>query len=257
MFKYAMISISTLGLFSAATVPARAELSQAPAPLTVVSKVQTPVLANICGNGIVEEGEACDGGSNCTADCEGGMYNADAPTQDVPFQKQRPEIGKAQEGPSFEGQNPEGHVPGVDSVPELQAVDKPAYGPVNPGQDPGHELAPLDKPEIGPLPGPEQCGNGAVESGEDCDDGNTITGDGCDSFCRIEEASDSQPLVDKTPRPGSRGEDSRVGFSGNPFVSGSGCSLQALSPQSGPVSALTGILLLALPMLRASFPRRR
>lgn len=256
MLKYAMISISALGLVSAAPTLARAELSKTPAPLTVVSKDKTPVLANICGNGIVEEGEACDGGSNCTPDCEGGMYHADAATQDGPFQKHRPDLGKVQDAPSFEGQNPEGNSPGIDSIPEVQAVDKPQYGPANSGQGPAHELAPVDKPEFGPLPGPAECGNGKVETGEACDDGNTITGDGCDGSCRIKEVSDSQPLVDKTPRPGSRGEDSRVGFGGAGLMSGSGCSLQSFSPQAGIGSVLAGLALLALPLLHIGFSRR-
>ncbi|HLL22202.1 MAG TPA: hypothetical protein VK427_08720 [Kofleriaceae bacterium] len=33
---------------------------------------------------------------------------------------------------------------------------------------------------------PENCGNGAVDSGESCDDSNTAGGDGCSSSCQVE-----------------------------------------------------------------------
>lgn len=257
MLKYAMISISTLGLFSATPSLARAELTTTPSTPVFVSQGKTPVLANVCGNGIVEEGEVCDGGNNCSGDCKGGVFHAPANSGETGISKAG-NLGELSEVQPSGGAADSPLTP-VGEGPSYQA--SPSDGieviPSDPQQPPAHELAPVDKPEIGPLPGPAQCGNGAVESGEACDDGNTLTGDGCDGFCKIEDASDSQPLVDKTPRPNGHREDSAVGFGGSPLMSGSGCSLQSLNPRTNALSALEGILLLALPLLSACFRRRR
>lgn len=227
MFKYLLLTFlafNSLGFQSAAavtmeSVPVKANLNA----------TKTPVIANVCGNGIVEEGEACDSDVNCSADCKGGIYHTDAP---------------GEETPKFQA---------VSEVPEFhpaQNQQDTTYGPANSGQESGHELAPVDKPDFAPLPGPAKCGNATVEAGEDCDDGNTLTGDGCDSYCHFEEASDHRPLVDKTPRPPAGGEDSAITLGGQAMVSGAGCALQyAADSASRNMASLISLFSFALPAL--------
>lgn len=45
---------------------------------------------------------------------------------------------------------------------------------------------------------PENCGNGAVDTGETCDDSNTVDGDGCSATCTTEISPRLDATVDKT-----------------------------------------------------------
>lgn len=206
MFKNSIFALFIFGMIAASSsLQATPILSFPTHPeLTEVTPGKTPTLANICGNGIVEEGEACDGGSNCTADCEGGMYHTDAPSNDPS------DVSQVQKAGGWQLQH---------------QGDSQGIQPATPAEDGAHQLAPADKPDLQAVPGHSLCGNGILESGEFCDDGNTWAGDGCSESCVAETPSTREPLADRNPQAGSRETDSAIVAQTSPLLSG-GCSLQ-------------------------------
>lgn len=172
----------------------------------------TIVLANVCGNGIVEEGEVCDGGNNCSGDCKGGVYNTEAPSDKWKVHSD-----------------------------QLQAQEAPEVNQIE--QDSPHQLEPLDTPEI-EIPNPVICGNGNVEGNESCDDGNTVSGDGCSASCQAESLLPGHTLVDQPSREDARtdlADDARggSGFVAEAAPAHSGCSIQGISEQGGDYSWLS------------------
>jgi cysteine-rich repeat protein len=106
-------------------------------------------LTAVCGNGVLEGFEECDGGAGCDANCDRiavcGDSFVDAPET-------------CDDGNAIAG---DGCSPGC--TPE-----------------PGFACSASGGPCIA------ICGDGMIKSGENCDDSNAVNGDGCDSSCRLE-----------------------------------------------------------------------
>ena len=130
----------------------------------------TPTLASVCGNGLVEAGEACDdnnttGGDGCSATCtiEPGYSCHDAPSLC------NPGCGDAALG---EGEQCEDNNSTAGDGCSATCTVEPGY--VCTG-------TPLSTCTV-------TCGDGVKAASEACDDGNKTNGDGCSSTCTIEAA---------------------------------------------------------------------
>ncbi len=158
----------------------------------------TEVVAS-CGNGVVEEGEVCDGNTRacttihnsytggyarCLNDCSGwDTSNCESdPTIDLCGNgiKDPGEIcdGDVVNCDELAGAKPYGVatcLPDCSGWDRSKCSDEPSDK--NGGTDPGN----------GDGTGTQAtCGNGIIEIGQQCDDGNTLSGDGCNSECMIE-----------------------------------------------------------------------
>ena len=103
----------------------------------------------LCGNGVVEGFEECDGGAICTATCDRTQVCGD----------------------------------GFVNVPELcDDGNKMSGDGCDPtcATEPGYACSAVAGGCVA------VCGDSAVNAPETCDDGNTNTGDGCDSACAVE-----------------------------------------------------------------------
>jgi cysteine-rich repeat protein len=168
-----------------------------------------------CGDGFMDEGEACDDGNNealdgCESDCQlsvdqdgDGIYDPIDNCVDVANATQKdldqdgkgdlcdpPECGNGvlESGETCDDGNTE---PGdgceLDCSPSVDwdydgvadSVDN-CVGKRNPYQKDA------DGDGVGDLCDPPECGNQVIESGEACDDGNKEGGDGCSALCGLE-----------------------------------------------------------------------
>ena len=141
-------------------------------------------VVTVCGNGIVQAGEACDDGNTvsgdgCSAACVIESGYSCSPTT----------LGA---GPSICALNPvcgngtvtgaemcdDGNTINGDGCSAACAIEPPYTCAVGPPAGPCGSGGPNSVVGI--------CGNGIVQSGEICDDGNTVSGDGCSATCTIE-----------------------------------------------------------------------
>jgi len=158
-------------LFNAAGCDA--QLEQPSTDSTLVQASQ-PLLASVCGNGLVEEGETCDdadtdSGDGCSATCaiEPGYSCHDAPS--------RCSAGCGN-GTLGEGEQ-------CDDADTDPGDGCSATCTVEPGYVcAGTSATPLLSACT------VTCGDGIKATSEACDDGNRTNGDGCSSTCTIETA---------------------------------------------------------------------
>ncbi len=137
---------------------------------------------NLCGNGGIDTGEACDdknqnGGDGCSADClhVEADYECTVPGQPCTYTGSHPEVrrvcgdGIIQPGEACDDHNQisrDGCSADCETV-ESGFVCLKAGEPCTP---------------TGAI-----CGNQVIETGEACDNGDTNDGDGCSASCQIEE----------------------------------------------------------------------
>jgi len=169
-----------------------------------------PDCANVafcmCGNGVVDPGEACDDGNNTDGDgcssscqveassetqCDDGIDNdgdglvdcADSDCQNDPV------CGVCGNGIVEAGEQcDDGNVTigdGCDDRCMLEVSPEICNDGIDNDLDGLVDCADTDCASD-PACGSPMCGNGIVEAGEECDDGNSVNGDGCSSTCLIE-----------------------------------------------------------------------
>ena len=139
---------------------------------------------NLCGNGIVDAGEACDDGNTkngdgCSSQCK--VEQADAVCGN----------GKKEVGEQCDDNNLiDGDGCSARCLLERITVDEPVCGN---GKLENEEECDDENLTNGDgcssqctLEQSAVCGNGRLEMGEACDDNNTLDGDGCSSTCQIE-----------------------------------------------------------------------
>ena len=130
-----------------------------------------------CGNGIVEQGEACDdgnrgGGDGCSADCRSNERcgNSFVDTS----------LGEeCDDGNTIPGD-------GCDQRCKLEGPSRCGNGVLERNEecDDGNNL---DNDSCLSNCKAAKCGDGVIwTSIEECDDGNNLSGDGCDQYCRLE-----------------------------------------------------------------------
>lgn len=148
-----------------------------------------PGTVPVCGNEMIEEGEACDDGNTangdgCSSSCtveEGWICppsGADCyKISDKPDPLPTGQCGDGMR--SFGEECDDGNTIDGDGCSSECRVET------------GYTCENGTCAEITPA---ENCGNGVVDDGEVCDDGNTVSGDGCMSNCmRIEEGYECPP----------------------------------------------------------------
>ncbi len=129
----------------------------------------------VCGNGVVEEGEACDDGNavdgdGCSATC----------------QDENATCGNGALDPGEEcddGNTTSGDGCSATCVSEVAQECGNGILEQGEGCDDGNTTSGDGCSASCELEG--DCGNGVVEAGEECDDGNTVAGDGCENDCTI------------------------------------------------------------------------
>ena len=130
-----------------------------------------PAPRAVCGNGVVELGEVCDGGEGCSVACARVALCGN---------------GEIEPGETCDdGNNAGGDGCSVSCHPEVCGNSI-----LDPGEmcDDGNRAA---GDGCGPTCLIEGCGNGIVDPGEACDDGNRAPGDGCAMDCmKLERCGD-------------------------------------------------------------------
>ncbi|MBF0492396.1 MAG: DUF4215 domain-containing protein [Deltaproteobacteria bacterium] len=128
---------------------------------------------NLCGDGKIENAEACDDGNKvngdgCSSNCivESGYTCTGTPSK-CTLPPSKCGNGKVETGEACD----DGNQIGGDGCSANCTVE-PNYTCTG-------------APSVCKLPTPV-CGNGKLESGEACDDGNKTNGDGCSSTCTVE-----------------------------------------------------------------------
>ncbi len=151
------------------------------------SGVCVATTAGVCGDGTLDDGEACDDGNDvdgdgCESDCTlpGAGECGDGTLDD----------GEAcDDGNDVDGDGCESD---CTTTPPVTCGD----GDVDDGEEcddgndvdgDGCESNCTETPTAGPV-----CGDGTVDDGEECDDGNDVDGDGCESNCTTSPTTDPE-----------------------------------------------------------------
>ena len=127
----------------------------------------------VCGDGILDPGEECDGGTHCLETCacpEDYVPDGTGGCDGCPDDPAKTEPGICGCGTPDTDSDGDGVADCIDNCPDE----------ANPDQ------ADFDGDGLGDVCDSFSCGNGTVESDEECDDGNTTAGDGCSSTCTYE-----------------------------------------------------------------------
>ena len=160
------------------------------------------VMTSLCGNGHVDQGEACDDGndqngdgcsSSCQLECgngkvdpgeqcdDGNKVNGDGCDNNCKFTG----CGNGIVDPGE--QCDDGNTVNGDGCSSTCQISQSSCGngQLNPGEqcDDGNQISGDGCDQNCRITG---CGNGAVSPGEECDDGNNVSGDGCSATCRLE-----------------------------------------------------------------------
>jgi len=130
----------------------------------------------ICGDGILQPGEACDDGNPIPGDgCSGVCTIEPGFVCPTPGQLCVAVVIQICGDGLVEGSEAcdDGNDKSGDGCSGICTVESGWSCEL-----PGQPCVPSVSPSV--------CGNGAVESGEQCDDGNTLSGDGCSATCQLE-----------------------------------------------------------------------
>ncbi|MFK7988571.1 MAG: FG-GAP-like repeat-containing protein [Sandaracinaceae bacterium] len=134
---------------------------------------------DICGNGLLDEGEACDDGNavsgdGCNAACTSEEFCGNGTTD--------PQVGEqCDDGNVVAGD-------GCDATCMLESPEDCGNGTVDAGEtcDDGNTTGGDGCSATCQAESAGICGDGALDAGEECDDGNTAPNDGCDASCMTE-----------------------------------------------------------------------
>ena len=130
----------------------------------------------VCGDRVIDPGEACDdgnvtGGDGCSIDCKTIEANFVCPTPGAPC------VSTMVCG--------DGKITGTEECDDGNAV----------GGDGCSATCKLEEGWVCPIPATKcqakACGDGLVAGDEECDDGNTADNDGCSSTCRLQSRTET------------------------------------------------------------------
>jgi len=143
-----------------------------------------PPKASVCGDGMIDPGEACDDGNTfpadgCSLDCKTIEANFECPTPGVKC------VSTMKCG--------DGKVTGTEQCDDSNLV---------PGDGCGATCA-LEPGWLCPVPGTAchaaACGDGKIAGAEECDDGNVANNDGCSSTCKLQTTTVTVNPTGSTP----------------------------------------------------------
>ncbi|MCA9591135.1 MAG: DUF4215 domain-containing protein, partial [Myxococcales bacterium] len=138
----------------------------------------------VCGDRVIDPGEACDdgnvtGGDGCSIDCKTIEANFVCPTPGAPC------VSTMVCG--------DGKITGTEECDDGNAV----------GGDGCSATCKLEEGWVCPIPATKcqakACGDGLVAGDEECDDGNTADNDGCSSTCRLQSRTETIAPTPTTP----------------------------------------------------------
>ena len=136
----------------------------------------------VCGNGLVENGEACDDGNQNEGDGCSALCMLEAPP---------PRCGNGQldQGESCDDSNQEDG-DGCSSNCTIEALENVCgdglRGPSEACDDGNNNDGDGCSAQCIIEPPPSRCGDGRLTMDEECDDGNLLDSDGCSSTCMVE-----------------------------------------------------------------------
>ena len=145
--------------------------------------------AAVCGDGVIDPGEQCDGSNVGPFDCVDEGFTAPQPGVTQCDGSCNPDYSDC--APSCDGIGVE---PGEScDGDDLQGFDCTDFGSDEPG---GLACLP-DCTGFSTANCSGDCGNGLLESGEQCDDGDNTSGDGCSASCVAEglECANAIPVA--------------------------------------------------------------
>jgi cysteine-rich repeat protein len=173
----------------------------------------------VCGNGIVERDEECDGGDSCTSSCTlkdpvcgNGDLERDEECDDSNLvdgdgcsstcTTENPVCGDGVLQSTNGEQCDDGNDIDNDGCTNACQLPRCGDGIVQSGEecdDGNSNNGDLCRNDCTIFASPV-CGDGNLDTGEECDDGNTQAGDGCSASCRIEgdngDCADSELLIE-------------------------------------------------------------
>ena len=140
-----------------------------------------------CGDGAIDEGEACDdnnsrGRDGCSSSCEieAGYACVGEPSVCT---------AAAEDTGTIEdtgGSGDTGTIEDTGGSGDTTVTDTGGSGDADVIEDSSGSGDATDTTADTTDPGPPRCGDGLVRPGERCDDGNTDNSDGCNSACCVE-----------------------------------------------------------------------
>ncbi|MGD2063105.1 MAG: DUF4215 domain-containing protein [Nitrospirota bacterium] len=151
---------------------------------TVLDTVIAGASAPICGDGVVDPGEACDdgnivGGDGCSGYCFVEAFCGD---------------GTVDTGEGCDDGNNVGG-DGCSALCQVEAICGDGNLDLGEECDDGNNLDGDGCSAVCTIQ--PYCGDGAVDPGEECDDGNQVDGDGCSAACLLDGNYDGDTDVDR------------------------------------------------------------